>query len=179
MKYKNNIPKPTVDMVVSLLDKWKNTKEITVPESALNNLFNVIYTNNDCLEEVLVKCVALNHFYNTNIFNIYRVAQHIVSLKIDCNLVDGDPLLVEKIAAVRINGKEKRFYSFASKYCSMHKPESYPIYDSYVAKVLKHFRDVDGFSKFTEADLKNYTRFNEVIIEFKNYYHLNQFSLKI
>ena len=31
-----------------------------------------------------------------------------------------------------INGKKKNLYSFASKYCSHHNPEAYPIYDSYV-----------------------------------------------
>ena len=50
------------------------------------------------------------------------------------------------------DGKQKNFYSFATKYCSHHRPYDYAIYDSYVDKVLRHFRNVDGFSDFTDAD---------------------------
>ncbi|UTW70364.1 hypothetical protein KHA80_07545 [Anaerobacillus sp. HL2] len=45
-----------------------------------------------------------------------------------------------------IGEKKKNFYSFATKYCSHHNPLDYPIYDSYVDEVLRHFRNRDGFS---------------------------------
>lgn len=178
MKYNLDIPKPTTEEVTKWLNKWNNTEDIAIPENTLNHLFNGEHKKNDSLENVLVKCTVLNHFYSTNIFKMYPVAKHILSLNIDNRLTDGDPTLVEEIAKVTIGGKEKNFYSFASKYCSRHNPESFPIYDSYVVKVLKYYRDVDKFSKFTEADLKSYERFKKVLIEFKEQYHLNQFNLK-
>ena len=62
--------------------------------------------------------------------------------------------MVDEIAKINIGGKEKYFYSFASKYCSHHNQLDFPIYDSYVHKVLKYYRNVDMFFEFDEADLK-------------------------
>ena len=59
-----------------------------------------------------------------------------------------DETLVNDIAKVNINGKEKYFYSFATKYCSHHYPTVFPIYDSYVEKVLLHFNKKDKFYEF-------------------------------
>ncbi len=78
-----------------------------------------------------------------------------------------------------INGKERNFYSFASKYCSHHNPDSFPIYDAYVDKILAYFRDLkntDGksFATFTNKALKDYTKFTEVIIKFRDAYALKQ-----
>ena len=77
-----------------------------------------------------------------------------------------------------IIGKIKKFYSFATKYCSRHKPLDYPIYDSYVDKLLRYFRDVDGFISFTNDDLKNYMYYKDIIIKFREFYGLQQFNLK-
>ncbi|MDE8719163.1 hypothetical protein PZH37_19535, partial [[Eubacterium] siraeum] len=88
-----------------------------------------------------MKVVALNDFYITNIFSVYPVAKHILSLDIDTRLKAGDVSLVSDIQKVTINGVEKNFYSLATKYCSHHRPLDYPIYDSYVEKVLCYFRD--------------------------------------
>ena len=49
------------------------------------------------------------------------------------------------IARVNINGKDRNLYSFATKYCSHHNFNDYPIYDEYVAKVLLHFQRKDKF----------------------------------
>ena len=87
-------------------------------------------------------------FYSTNIFKIYPVAKHILNLNIDERLKSGDPTLVDEIAKINIGGKEKYFYSFASKYCSHHNQLDFPIYDSYVHKVLKNYRNDDMFFEF-------------------------------
>ena len=72
----------------------------------------------------------------------------------------------------------KHFYSFASKYCSHHNPEAFPIYDSYVDEVLRYFRDVDGFTTFRTSELKDYSRFKEILLKFRSFYGLEQFTLK-
>ena len=66
----------------------------------------------------------------------------------------------------------------ASKYCSHHNPEAYPIYDSYVDEVLRYFRDLDRFASFRTEELKDYRRFKGILIDFRSYYGLEQFSLK-
>lgn len=178
MKRNQEIPNPTINEVEYWLKQWNKTEDIVVPEMTMNHLFNGENKKNDSLESILIKCTVLNYFYSTNIFKIYPVAKHILSLKIDDRLAKGDPSLVEEIAKVKIAGREKNFYSFASKYCSRHNPNDYPIYDSYVVKVLKYYRNIDKFSKFKEEDLKTYKRFKEVLIEFKTFYKLEKYNLK-
>ena len=99
-------------------------------------------------------------------------------MDVDARLKAGDVTLVRDIQKVTINGVEKNFYSFATKYCSHHNPLEYPIYDSYVEKVLKHFRDRDGFSKFSNDDLKDYIRFKGTLVDFGKFYGLDQYNLK-
>lgn len=88
-------------------------------ERSLNKLFIETFPNNTKIEDILIKASALNDFYSTNIFSIFPVAKHILSLNIDERLKAGDTSLVSEIASVEINGKKKVFYSFA-KYCSHH-----------------------------------------------------------
>ena len=72
----------------------------------------------------------------------------------------------------------RKFYSFSTKYCSHHKPLDYPIYDSYVEKVLCYFRDRDGFDKFKTLELKDYEKFIGILIEFRSFYGLDRYNLK-
>ena len=90
----------------------------------------------------------------------------------------GDLNLVMDLANIEINGKNFFFYSFATKYCSHHRPDKYPIYDSYVNKLLKYFRNRDGFMAFKEADLKKYSSYYNIIQSFKSFYGLQAFSVK-
>lgn len=128
---------------------------------------------------MLLKVSALNDFYSTNIYATYPVAKHILSKKIDRRLKNGDCSLVNDIAKVAIKkGTTKSFYSFASKYCGHHNPKVFPIYDSYVVKMLMHYKRKDGFDHFARADLKTYERFVEIIERFRTLYKLNEFSLR-
>lgn len=147
-------------------------------EKSLDLLFHQLCPKNNKIEEILLKVSALNDFYSTNIFDTYSVAKHILSCDIDNALDDNKIDLVDIISPVTIKGKTRNFYSFSSKYCSHHKPEIYPIYDSYVEKMLMHFKKTDKFRKFKKEDLKSYSRFIEVIEGFKSYYDLNEFSLR-
>lgn len=106
------------------------------------------------------------------------MAKHIQSLHIDERLKAGDTTLVGDIQHLTINGIEKNFYSFATKYCSHHNPLEYPIYDSYVDRVLRHYRDQDGFAEFKNEELKDYARFKELLIQFREFYGLQEYDLK-
>ncbi len=141
-------------------------------------MFNELCPNNTTIESILLKVSALNDFYSTNIFDTYTVAKHILSCKIDAELEKGDVNLVNKIAPVTMSGKTRNFYSFASKYCSHHNPEIYPIYDSYVEKMLMYFKKKDKFPRFKKDDLKEYNTFLRTIQAFKIFYHLDGFSLR-
>lgn len=172
------IPRPNNEQVKTYLQKWDALENYTLQEKALDKLFHELCPENRRIEDVLLKCAALNDFYSTNIFSIYPVAKHIAELNIDDRLVAGDLTLVQDIQNVSIGGKEKHFYSFATKYCSHHNDKAYPICDSYVKKVLKHFRKVDGFVPFKNQDLEDYISFYTILESFREFYHLEDFSLK-
>ena len=173
----NNPPQPNKSQVNLYLRKWKTLKKYKIQEESLNLLFNE-WPENKELEQILLKVSALNDFYSTNIFDTYTVAKHILKCNIDKDLSAGNEALVNKIAPVTINGKTRNFYSFASKYCSHHKPESYPIYDSYVDKMLMHFKKKDKYDVFVKPNLKEYQRFIEIIKNFQKHYNLESFTLR-
>lgn len=174
---KENVPEPSIELVNHYLKQWDNLEDYSSQEEAVNRVFRD-YNSNKELENILIKCSILNDFYSTNIFKIYPVAKHIQSLNIDTRLKEGDSTLVDEIAKITIGGKTKNFYSFASKFCSHHNQLDFPIYDSYVHKVLKYYRKVDRFYDFEENDLKVYPKFKNILIEFRSFYKLDKYNLK-
>ncbi len=178
MKIIPNIPKPTSIEVEGYLARWDSLENYVLQEGSLDKLFFKTYPQNNDINDILIKCSSLNDFYSTNIFSIFPVAKHILNLKLDGRLRKGDPTLVNDIARIVIGGKDKNFYSFATKYCSHHNPKEFPIYDSYVEKVLWHFKKLDGFAEFARKDLKDYEKFKNVLLEFKKFYKIEQYNLK-
>lgn len=175
-----DIPTPTVDEVEKYLKSWEQLEDqkYKCQEESLDLLFKKLCPKNTELKHILLKCASLNDFYSTNIFSVYPVAKHILSLKnIDERLKSYDPLLVSEIQKVSISDVEKNFYSFASKYCSHHNPNDYPIYDSYVDEVLRYFRNKKDLS-FRNDDLKDYDKFKSVILTFRDKFSLQKYNLK-
>lgn len=169
---------PSVKDAEWFLEYWKNLPSYSNQEKALDKLFMGICKRNDNIEDILIKCSSLNDFYSTNIFDIHTVAQHILSLKIDERLVNGDLSLVDEISHVEVNGKVHTFYSFATKYCSHHNPERYAIYDSYVEKVLVSMNSRDHFMDFKQEELKVYETYMNAIDAFRKRYGLTQYNIK-
>ena len=174
-----DIPSPNKKIIQEYIVKWDNLEEHYIwQESSLDKLFHDDYKYNKDLNEILIKCSCLNDFYSTNIFLIFPVAKNIYDLKIDKRLEDGDTSLVNDIANVEISGKQKYFYSFASKYCSHHNAIKFPIYDYFVEKMLMYFKKKDKFAKFKKDDLKDYTKFRNVLMEFKKFYDIDEYNLR-
>ena len=172
------IPNPSKAEVKKYLERWDSLENYVLQESALHKLFFETYPNNTDINDILIKASSLNDFYSTNIFKIFPVAKHILELDIDNRLKENDTTLVNDIAKIEIEGKEWNFYSFATKYCSHHKPEDFPIYDNFVERCLMYFRKKDKFTKFLKEDLKTYTEFKHILQNFKQYYHIDDFNLK-
>ena len=127
--------------------------------------------------EVLTKVYALDNAYSTGILSNHFVslAKHIVDKNIDSDIENGRLEVVEHIRnALGINN----YYSFATKYCSFHNPDTFPIYDSRVVFMLRYFRRKSNFTKFTGNDLKDYQKFYNIISKFREYYRLDFFSLR-
>lgn len=173
-----HIPKPCNQEVNKYLDKWASNEKFVLQEKSINKLFTETFPGNTDIENVLIKASVLNDFYSTNIFSIYDMAKHIVSLNIDERLKQGDQTLVSEIGHTEIADKKKFFYSFATKYCSHHNPDAYPIYDSYVEKVLMHFKRIDKFSEFKQEDLKDYPTYKDILSQFAAFYGIASYSMK-
>lgn len=174
-----DIPTPDKQQVELYLISWGRLNSYVLQESSLKKLFTQTYTYNLDMDDILIKVCSLNDFYSTNIFSPFTVAKHIKNLAIDEDLDNNDLSIVDKISKVKMNGgKYINFYSFASKYCSHHKPDVYPIYDSYVEKVLLHFRRKDKFYTFSNSDLKSYAKFKDIILAFSAFYGLDDYGVK-
>lgn len=171
---------PSVESVVRWINEWENTEAYTEQESALNKLFINLCPQNKELDDILIKVCALNDFYSTNIYSVIDVATAIKDLDIDERLhnPEGDFRIADDINEniKRITGRYA--YSFATKYCSHHRPELYPIYDSYVDLLLRFYRDNIGGITFNNYDLLSHEKLWKVEAEFKRSFGLTQFNAK-
>lgn len=95
------------------------------------------HTDYSCVE---LKVKLLNLFYSTGIKAVDAMVRNILSIKdIDKILAEPKacPELVHRIARLQLSGGVVRDnYSFATKYCALHQPAKYPIYDSIVAAIM-------------------------------------------
>ena len=167
------------EIVKKYLDKWYTYRDSKMLEQeyALSTLFQHFYQNNN-LQNVLVKVSCLNDFYSTNIRDTYSVAKVIYQLNIDRRLQNGDLTLVDDIAAeTEKNCKSgRREYSFATKYCSFHRPDVYPIFDSRNEEILRYYRKDISINPFTLR--KSYKDYVKIINKYKEIFGLECFSYK-
>ncbi len=177
-----NLLTPTNELVDFYIEKFNKDERYYLADSAIINLF-LKFPENERIEDILLKISVINDLYSTNIYGTYIMAKHIQRLQIDEPLSKADPLIVNKIAIghgipkPKGNG-DRNFYSFATKYCNWHNKESYPIYDSFVHKILLAYREKDNFSNFENKDMKEYTKFKQIIYDFMNKYKLTKHNLK-
>lgn len=93
------LPRPDRQLVRRLADEFNSI--YSVAERALASLF-ASYPNNAAREEILLKVVAVNQLYGTQIYAVRELADHIHGLKIDGLLRDGAPEAVDLIASFEI-----------------------------------------------------------------------------
>jgi len=91
-------------------------------------------------EAVVLKSVAINALYGTNIFAITRMAEHAKGVIAKTDLASVGPELVERLAALPKTASQKKprlYFSFASKFAHFFiDAERFPILDNYAAKTL-------------------------------------------
>lgn len=157
-------------------------------EQSLTELFGQ-YPNNRDLHHVLLKVVALNSLYSTQIPvysetipNLLDVAHHIQGHAegVDSAFAVGSPEIVDEISRVVVPEKKQRnYFSFATKYCSFHRPDAYAIWDSRVELYLAWLQKQSDFAAgFDVHGLWKYPTFHRVMITFRERYGLGVFSLK-
>lgn len=87
----------------------------------------------------LIKVVAVNSLYGTNLYATLRMASHLRGVLAAAGRPAGAVALVELIADLppRQDEKRRHFASFASKFVHFFVDDAAPIYDSYAVKTLK------------------------------------------
>ena len=172
--------RPTADFVQKYIDRTKQNPQYAREHDDLAELLRK-YPKNRNLDEVKIKVEKINRIYATRISNkgLVRVAKHIVQINIDPQLDSNSPEVVENIALVK--NHNRREYSFATKYCSWHKPNAYPRLDNFVKRLLWDYQKSYGFSEFDHFELVDYdrfryVRFKEIVEAFRDFFCLNQFN---
>lgn len=146
------LDKPTNELLDRYIEEFNKDKRYKPADDAIIKLFKAFPENNR-IEDILLKISVINDMYSTNILGTFKMAEHILAQDIDEALNNGEPEVVQRIAkghGIRTKRKntELNFYSFATKYCNWHNQECYPIYDSFVEKVLLAYKRADNFSDF-------------------------------
>jgi hypothetical protein len=174
------LQEPTQELVARYVEEF-NTDELYYPaDLAIGNLLQK-FPSNALVQDVMLKVSAINALYSTRIMNVSGMAYHIAKLNIDPRLASGDLSLVEAVATGHGIGRGaggSRFFSFATKYCNWHRQDIYPIYDTFVGKILIAFRKKYAFSNFKDEELKNCVSLKRIIIELQKTYSLDQYNLK-
>lgn len=132
------------------LAAYNKLPSYSIQEDILQRLVEE-YPDHKNVGAVDTKVKLLNLFYSTGIQATNLMTAYILSIKdIDARLKAGDKSLVAEIATLKLTNGDVRFnYSFATKYCALHQPTKYPIYDSIVADTFE--------SLFVQGYLPKYT----------------------
>lgn len=171
------IERPTAKYVRDQLRESEGQDRYWGADPAVRLVFDE-WPENTVPAHVLVKVTILNALYATNIFNVYPVADRILSLKLDERLRDGDETLVADVAQVKLGKKNKTLLSFASKYCAWHQPDRFQIFDSRVEYMLWEYRKAFAFADFQRGTLRDYPSFARIIGEFRDFFGLKEFTRK-
>ena len=68
---KVNVPNPSSEQIEFYLRAWDELENYHLQEDALDKLFFQMCPENVEMSDILLKVVALNDFYSTNIFSVY------------------------------------------------------------------------------------------------------------
>ncbi len=170
---------PTPALVRQYVRKFDDGRDGLI-DKALLDLFRA-FPENTRFEHILFKVLGLNALDSTGVVEVNPAARHILSLGIDARLAFCDPELVDEIALTPVKaGKSKRFYAFATKYCSWHVPEGYPIFDDVVARLIVEYQRIDQFADFFWQNeiARDYLKFKRTVEAFRDHYGLMEFSFK-
>lgn len=174
------LPMPTPELVRRAIEVFDAQGAVTEP--AIRKLLQT-FPNNTDVSEILLKVITINQIYSTGIFAVQPVAERICAADIDAALRAGETGVVHRIDRLQFTafgGKEvdRSIYSFATKYCALHQPLHYPIYDGLIATGLLNYSRQDGFAGFKYDDLRQYDTFKGVVLSFREHYGLTEFTLR-
>jgi hypothetical protein len=171
------LPTPTVELVEAECRAFDLDPFNQLGDKALKELLEQ-FSLNVVSSYVLLKVLALNKLYSTRIrdIDVEPLARHIAAIGIDPLLNQGSLIAVERI--FMCPELRRKYYSFATKFCSWHKPESYPLYDSYAVECLWTYKKQDSFHRFHRQDLWYYEKLVATVTAFRHWYKLDGLTFR-
>lgn len=123
-----------------LLRVQQSFQEFLERQEEVRRFFEENLVNQDQMYNVLLKIRAIDNLYGTNTHNKNDLAERISHIHdIDDRLREGDITLIHDIAdLMHNNGQEitDEQFTFASRFCTLHQPELFPLYDALMAKTI-------------------------------------------
>jgi hypothetical protein len=170
------LPEPTAKRVQRACDTFDKKSSNKLGEEALAQLL-FKFPRNMKASHVLLKVIALDQRYSTRIqyIDIDKLALHIAKLGIDKYIDQGSHEAVDLIWNCP---QTRKYYSFATKFCSWHKPTVFPIYDRNVDECLWAYKERDRFANFHRKDLKDYKTLVQIVTAYRSHYNLDDFSYR-
>jgi hypothetical protein len=168
------LPDPSPDAVRDARKQFADGNSLV--ESTVQTLFSRFPANTDPAE-VASKVIVLSQLYSARVLNIHALllAEHIVKMQIDPLLNQGSAEAVERITNCP---ETRKYYSFATKYCSWHRPDAFPMWDGNVEEALWFYKKKDGFHRFKRKHFGEYQTFREIVRAFRSFYGLTSFNFK-
>lgn len=151
-------------------------------ERALRGLFSFLPRNDDPAH-VLLKVCAVNSIYSTHVLAIRDLVSHVseISGELDPLIAIGDLHAFDLLERFELKREEREhifhLYSFASKYLSWHRPETYPIYDRYAWAYIQRLSKQSNMP-WRDEDLWPYSKFRAGIDKISQTFGVSQFSYK-
>ncbi len=161
---------PTAEFIIDFVDNYNEEQPFDAKSyNAAMNLVNA-FPDNDNFEDIFIKVNFINGSFKTRIGDTMQVAKNIAEiLDFDERINQDDISLINDIGRyLSRKNREFNFYSFATKYCHCHKPDTFPIFDNYVKESLEYYRNnFNGMANFKSVRLRNYHSFRETMHNFK------------
>src|SRR5437879_4614585 len=100
-------------------------------------------------ESCLLKTVAVNTLYGTQILAVTKMAKHVHDVLNTMEYAKAGPELVHYLAALpAIDGKTRKFVSFAAKFCHFFIDETrFPIFDDAAKFMLQYHLGFEAYGK--------------------------------
>jgi hypothetical protein len=112
------------------LDQWR------LSDNALRRLHHALPSFDE--DACLLKSIAVNQLYGTQILAIFLMAKHVRQVLSRVGATEQGAVLVDQIAALTLNGKTRRYTSFAAKFCHFFVNENgFPIYDEMAKQAIR------------------------------------------
>ena len=158
----------TKELLLLCSQKFYDIEGTQVADQAVKMVFHR-WPENTRQEQVLTKVVVLNSLYNTALYDVHAMAEHVVNQRVDLKFSQRDPTVVgdirkgHRIRRGKTN-KEWDFYSFATKYCHWHFRSNYVMYDTKLDRALRELNKLLGFcSRLSYERLRQYPTLKEAI----------------